>query len=92
MEKPEIYKSDHHDTWEPLQILRINEIKTGILKNFRLFSDADPHLLWEQNCSHPLTVLYWTEIDHLHLSTGNLRNNIILEHTPQILIFLIIVK
>ena len=80
MEKPEIYKSDHHDTWEPLQILRINEIKTGILKNFRLFSDADPHLLWEQNLSHLLTVLYWTEeITHIDLPTGNMRNNIILE-------------
>ena len=63
--KPDVYRSDHHNTCEPYQIVRLEQI-VGKGRNLhirvrKMYRPHDTHLSIEEARKKPLTVLYWTD-------------------------------
>ena len=69
--KPDVYEGDHHDTWDPFQVVRLEEIvKDGphvYIRVRKLYRPEDTHLNNEEARAQPLTALYWSnEIARIH--------------------------
>ena len=69
--KPEVYEGDHHDTWDPFQVVRLEEIvQEGghvYIRVRKLYRPEDTHLRSEEARAKPLTALYWSnEIARIH--------------------------
>eukprot|EP00092_Neocalanus_flemingeri_P000044 GFUD01000045.1.p1 GENE.GFUD01000045.1~~GFUD01000045.1.p1 ORF type:complete len:874 (+),score=224.36 GFUD01000045.1:3-2624(+) len=78
--KKETYEGDHYDTWDPLQVVRLEQIvqekQNTFLRVRKLYRPHDTHLTHEQARTKPYTCLYWTgEIARMHLPEIARRNN-----------------
>ena len=62
--KPDVFEGDHHDTWDPFQCVRLEEIVVErshtYLRVRKLYRPEDTHLDTEEARARPLTVLYWS--------------------------------
>ena len=63
--KPDVYEGDHNDTWEPFQIVRLEQIvSTGremYIRVRKMYRPHDTHMTHEEARTKSLTVLYWTD-------------------------------
>ena len=62
--KRDEYEGDHHDTWDPFQIVRLEQIvnKNDVyLRVRKLYRPHDTHLVHEEARTKAYTCLYWTE-------------------------------
>jgi hypothetical protein len=63
--KPAAYKGDHHDTWDPFQIVRLEEIlRTDdgpVLRLRKMYRADDTHMADKDARSAAYTCIFWTE-------------------------------
>ena len=63
--KPASYKGDHHDTWDPFQIVRLEEILCTddgpVLRLRKMYRPDDTHMADEYARSVAYTCIFWTE-------------------------------
>ena len=59
------YEGDHRDTWEPFQIVRLEEIVSTSREMYirvrKMYRPHDTHWTHEEARTKPLTVLYWSD-------------------------------
>ena len=62
--KPEQYEGDHADTWEPFQIVRLEEVVNNgrgcFIRVRKMYRPHDTHLSHEEARTRPLTELFWS--------------------------------
>ena len=60
-----LYEGDHRDTWEPFQIVRLEEIVSTSREMYirvrKMYRPHDTHWTHEEARTKPLTVLYWSD-------------------------------
>ena len=60
-----LYEGDHSDTWEPFQIVRLEEIVSTSREMYirvrKMYRPHDTHWTHEEARTKPLTVLYWSD-------------------------------
>ena len=61
--KPEVYKGDHVDTFDPFQVVRLEEVreKEGYVRVRKLYRPHDTHMSLKEARGKAYTVLYWSE-------------------------------
>jgi len=63
--KPDVFLGDHHNTWDPLQVVRLEEVKEEegviLMRVRQMYRPQDTHLEREEARTKPLSCLYWTE-------------------------------
>ena len=63
--KPAEYKGDHVDTWQPFQIVRLEQVvktrKEFFIRVRKLYRPHDTHLSHEEARTKPYSLLYWSE-------------------------------
>ena len=78
--KPDVYEGDHNDTWDPFQVVRLEEVvsrgREVYIRVRKLYRPHDTHLAHEEARTRPLTLLYWTEeIARMHPKEVAARTN-----------------
>ena len=61
--KPDIYKGDHVETFDPFQVVRLEEVreKDGYVRVRKLYRPHDTHMSVREARGKPYTYLYWSE-------------------------------
>ena len=63
--KPEVYEGDHNDTWDPFQVVRLEEIVNNgrdvFIRVRKMYRPHDTHLKHEEARKKPLTMLYMSD-------------------------------
>ena len=63
--KPEVYEGDYNDTWEPFQIVRLEEIvqngEETYIRVRKMYRPHDTHMTNEEARAKPLTELFWSD-------------------------------
>ena len=63
--KPEVYEGDHNDTWDPFQVVRLEEIANNgrdvFIRVRKMYRPHDTHLKHEEARKKPLTMLYMSD-------------------------------
>ena len=61
--KPDWYKGDHFDTWEPFQVVRMEQArkKDGYVRVRKFYRPHDTHLSHEEARAEPYTGIFWTD-------------------------------
>ena len=61
--KPDIYKGDHVDTFDPFQVVRLEELREmdGYVRVRKLYRPHDTHMRVSDARGKPYTILYWSE-------------------------------
>ena len=61
--KPDVYKGDHIDTFDPFQVVRLEEVreKDGYVRVRKLYRPHDTHMSVREARGKAYTKLYWSE-------------------------------